>query len=183
MEEIWLFDFDTLSDHNLNRIPLPESAVGTRKSVAVAELMIRPVRPKCRVIPFGRFTSQVAGEINLKVDWIIATTDTAASRRTVEQWAITNGVKYIEAAAEGEQGSATGIPADWSTPDETNPGYASVPVWIGPCVLSAAVAVAHVLHNTPMGDRTVRLGWDTAGFGIFDSANEPQKKNEASHGV
>jgi hypothetical protein len=166
--ELWLFDFDSVSDHNLNRIPLPMSAVDKPKSAALAEL-IHTVRPDCVVYAMGGFDKETVAAVNLDVNWIIATTDTLHSRQMVKKWADKNGVKYIEAAAEGEQGSATGMPAEWATPEEDSPGYASVPCWVGPCVFSAGVAVAHVLHNREMCDRTIRLGWGEQKFEIFDS--------------
>ena len=90
-------------------------------------------------------------------------------------WAKANNVNYIEAAAEGETGSVTGAPAEWATPDEESPGYASVPVWVGPCITAAAMAVAHVLHQTTLGDRTIRQGMGSVAntkrkiYTIYDS--------------
>ena len=168
--ELWLWDMDTISDHNLNRVPVPASAINQPKSEAVRD-MIHIFRPDCKIISMGAFSPETADSLDLKdsIQWIVATTDTAASRRRTSQWAADNGVSYIEAAAEGEIGSATGEPAGWSTPDEVNPGYASVPVWVGSSVFSAAMAVAHIVHNTPMGDRTIRMGWSDGMLRIFDS--------------
>lgn len=68
-------------------------------------------------------------------------------------------VRYIEAAAEGEYGSATGSPAEWSSDLESKPGYESVPVHVGPCVIAASLAAHHILHNTPM-PYVCRIGFD-----------------------
>lgn len=170
VRELWLFDNDTVSDHNLNRLPLPLSAVGKPKTMAIAE-QIRTLRPDCNVMTMGYFDEQTAQSLSLHetVQWIVATTDTLSSRRTARKWAAEHNVEYIEAAAEGEIGSATGEPAGWSTPEDEHPGYASVPVWISPCVTSAIAAVSHIVHNQPMGDRTVRMGWQQGQFHMYDS--------------
>jgi len=183
--ELWIFDMDTISANNLNRIPLPLSSVGKKKTEAIAE-MIKLVRPDCNVLTMGWFTPELAKACALSssINWVVATTDTLASRQQVHKWAEHEGVQYIEAAAEGEFGSCTGEPAEWATPQESLPGYASVPVWVGPCVFSAAVAVAHIIHNTSIGDRAIRIGWadtvDTddefiaAQFEMYDSKFQPE---------
>jgi len=176
VKTIWLFDSDLVSESNLNRIPIDKSWIGKPKSKAVAAL-IQTVRPDCVTMPVGMFTKQLAGQLGLgRVKWIISTTDTLRSRRLVQEWAESECVNYIEAAAEGDTGSATGQAADWATADEVNPGYASVPVWCAPCVSAAVIAVSHVVHNQPMGDRTIRLGWgkteEGQEFQIFDSEVE-----------
>jgi hypothetical protein len=161
VEKLWLFDDDEVSDHNLNRIPFPMSSVGKKKTQATAEL-ITTVRPDCNVLAAGAFTADVADACQLasEISWIVATTDTLASRQQIFKWAKKNGPHYIEAAAEGEFGSCTGEPAEWFTPQELQPGYASVPVWVGPCVWAASIAVAHIIHGTRIGDRAIRLGWE-----------------------
>lgn len=183
--EIWLFDMDIISEHNLNRIPLPITSVGKKKTEAVAEL-IRSVRPDCVVLPMGLFTKEIAEgcQLNREINWIIATTDTLASRQLVYKWAQDTCVRYIEAAAEGEFGSCTGEPAEWSTPQESQPGYQTVPVWVGPCVFAAAVAVDHVIHSTTIGDRAIRLGWqkdtdeEDEQFVMFDSNIVAEEEEE-----
>lgn len=175
VKTIWLFDSDSVSESNLNRIPIDQTWIGKPKSVAVAAL-IKNIRPDCVTMPVGMFSKKLASQLGLSVTWIISTTDTLKSRQMVQEWASESGVNYIEAAAEGDFGSATGVAADWSTADEVNPGYASVPVWCAPCVSAAVIAVSHVVHNQPMGDRTIRLGWGAAEesqeFQIFDSEVE-----------
>jgi hypothetical protein len=170
VKKLWVFDGDTLSENNRNRIPLPAADVGRKKSVATAAF-INTLRPQCTVMALGTFDERIAGKLNLanEASWLVCTTDTLASRKMTQNWASVNNVSYIEAAAEGEIGSATGETANWNTPEESQPGYASVPVWIGPCVSAAVIAVSHILHRTPMGDRTVRIGWGKDKFEVYDS--------------
>lgn len=170
VQRLYLFDSDTLSATNRNRILTAPNAVGKRKSDVIAGILTAAY-PESDIFAFGEFNPAQAKMLALqeKVKWVIATTDTLASRRMVSQWAFEHGVAYIEAAAEGEFGSVTDRPAEWATPDEEKPGYASVPVWAGPCVFAAALAVQHVLHNTlPTDGHVIRLGWQNQRFSHFE---------------
>jgi len=181
--QLYLFDHDTVSDSNLNRLLVTADTVGKGKAESVAD-MIRRYRPECDILPLGLFSPTVANAIKLadKIDWLVCTTDTLASRRECHKWclhppapapkfmentsatsivppAMPIPIRYVEAAAEGEFGSATGSPAEWASDLEAAPGYESVPVHVGPCVFAAAMAVNHVIHNTPM-PYVIRTGFD-----------------------
>lgn len=178
--KIYLFDSDLVSDSNLNRIPLPVSMVGIPKSQAIASL-IRMVRPACNVVALGHFSPGVAQAIRLNstnLAWVIATTDTLSSRQMVQKWASANYISYAEAAAEGDTGSVTGQAASWATPEESLPGYASVPVWAVPCIQAASLVVSYVCHDVAVGDRVVRIGWErfhvstASGVTFYDSYEE-----------
>ncbi len=173
VENLWLFDPDTVSDHNLNRLPLTPDTVGKYKSEALAE-ELRRYRPDGKFLAYRTFSPQTADLLGCDTaSWIVCTTDTHASRQMAYEWANSQGVAYIEAAAEGDIGSATGCPAEWATADETSPGYASVPVWVGPSVAAAYLAVSHILHDIQMDDRAIRMGVEKQNysrrFTIFDS--------------
>lgn len=168
VRNLWLWDHDTLSDHNLNRLPATPDWVGKSKAEAVAATIVK-FRPDCKPVAMGRFDSDTANTINLhhECNWIVATTDTWTSRKAVADWAIDQDVFYIEAAAEGEYGSIAGLPADFATDAESQPGYASVPVWVGPCVAAAMMAVAHIIHGVPPdSDLAIRTGWDRDAYHI-----------------
>lgn len=159
VETIYLWDHDIVSEHNLNRLPLKPWDIGKLKSQAVADLL-KETRPDSTPKPLGLFDAASADLEGIKLDWIVAGTDTLKSRQMVAAWAKENNVRYLEIAAEGETGSVTGAPADWSTPEEEHAGYQSVPVWVGPCTLCASVAAAHILHETGMESGVYRMGWD-----------------------
>lgn len=175
VKQLWLWDNDTVSDHNLNRLPVTKDALGKLKSEAMLEL-IQTYRPDCEVYAMGMFSKDQADIINadLRVPsvWVVATTDTWASRKMCHEWAAENGYSYLEAAAEGEIGSITGEPAGWATEDETKPGYASVPVWVGPCAFAASLACSHILHNTRLGSESIRIGWTDKGIVYYNSAKD-----------
>jgi molybdopterin/thiamine biosynthesis adenylyltransferase len=161
---LWLFDPDTVSDHNLNRLLLPPSAVGKHKANALADA-ITSFRPTARLVPMGSFTAELADTIHLsrEVGWCAVSTDTLKSRQLIYHWCTNHdSVSYIEAAAEGDTGSIAGSPAEFATPDESTPGYASVPVWVGPCVNAAAMCAAFILHDcNPHSDLVHRFGYSS----------------------
>jgi hypothetical protein len=121
VEELWLFDMDTVSPHNRNRVPVMASHDGKLKTEAMRD-MITMVRPDCRVYAMRGFTPEI-----------------------------------------GEGGSITGQPAEWATPEEAQPGYASVPVWVGSSVAAALMACYYVLHNIHPADNSLRLEWQQRG--------------------
>jgi len=172
-KQLWLWDNDTVSDHNLNRLPLTKDSVGKSKSEALSDL-IKSYRPDCDVYAMGLFESEQAaiacGDIHKA--WLVCTTDTWASRKMCNAWATIRRLNYLEAAAEGEIGSITGEPAAWATDDEAKPGYASVPVWVGPCVMAASLACAHILHSTKLGEESIRIGWTEGGIVFYNSKSD-----------
>ena len=181
---LYLFDGDTVSSSNLNRLPVSSEEIGESKSVAIS-VIITAFRPECDAIALGPWSSATADAMKLAddIDWLVCTTDTLASRQAAhkwcQKWAADENLKtsppgypkYIEAAAEGEFGSATGEPAQWASELEADPGYASVPVWVGPCVMAAAFACAHILHNSPM-NYLIRQGFSDKGRITTQVAND-----------
>lgn len=164
MPHLSLFDDDTVSASNLNRLPYGPEGLDMPKTEAL-KAFIAKVRPQCQVDCYPAFSAKFATALDLSCAWMVVSTDTWASRKDAYRWSM-DGLghaycAYIEAAAEGEVGSIAGSPADWCTPEEDNPGYASVPVWVGPCVAAAMMAVSHVLHGrSPSTELAIRMGWD-----------------------
>lgn len=150
-----LWDSDTISETNLNRLPVGPSYIGMEKSHALTGFL-HGIVPSCQVIPFTHWDDSLSP---LGESWIVAGTDTWASRCSIHRWAIAHHIKYIESSAEGEFGGCTGAPADFAAPEETQAGYASVPVHVGPCVASAMLVCYHILHNVELGDDNWRMGW------------------------
>ena len=170
VQNLWLFDFDTISGSNLNRIPFTNEHIGMLKTEAVRDLILK-IRPDCNVLCMGKFSEGLVKSIHLseEVDVVVVTTDSLKSRKEVFDWSQSSGVAYFEAAAEGDYGSATGEPADFATEAEEMPGYASVPVWAGPCIASALIVVSYIAHNTRMYGDNIRLGWNPGGSTQEDS--------------
>jgi hypothetical protein len=161
VDNLWLFDPDIVSESNLNRLPLPQSAIGKSKSQSLADF-ITSQRPSATITAMSAFSEQIADLCHLsdEVSWLVCSTDTLATRQMSHNYAVTHGRCYIEAAAEGEYGSIASAPAEWATADDAKPGYASVPVWVGPATFAASMAAAYILHDHyPERDLVTRLGW------------------------
>ncbi len=157
-----LFDSDEVSESNLNRMPYGPSELRKPKTEALKSAILG-CRPQCKVECYPNFSPKFADAIYTNPEnvpnWIVATTDTWQSRKDVYGWVLRGLTRYIEVAAEGEFGSIAAAPAEWATIDEEQPGYASVPVWVGPAVMAATMACAHILHDTLNPDQSARLGW------------------------
>jgi hypothetical protein len=163
--QLALFDDDTVSEHNLNRMPYGPGSVGKLKTESL-KLLILAHRPRCKVECYPNFDVKFAETIGFNqrngtiIDWIVASTDSWASRQEAYRYCNIYVIKYVEAAAEGEFGSIASCPAEWATDEETQPGYASVPVWIGPAVSAAVMACTHILHGRIGHETNARFGWD-----------------------
>jgi len=162
--QLELFDGDTVSVTNLNRVPYTSRDLGEHKSIALEKFIKRQV-PGIIVTSDSHF---IPSSSIIESKYMVVTTDTWASRRECSEWCEKESIVYVEAAAEGEFGSCTDTPADFATEDEARPGYASVPVWAGPCVIGAILACEQVLHNGRLNGKCLRLGWNEGGCCFYE---------------
>lgn len=144
VELITLFDGDTLSEHNLNRFPLPQSKIGEMKSQALAE-WLRVLRPKAEIMARGAFDPSYQGEI--VANWMVCATDSLKSRKICYNHAMDNKMAYLEVGADGERWSLSPAPPEFSTSLEEEAGYQTVPVHVGPCMMAGAAVAYYVLHG------------------------------------
>ena len=153
-----LFDSDRVSNSNLNRAPYGPQMLDHPKTEALAAL-IATVRPDCKVSCWPNFNTDLGKAIfeGEQLDVAVATTDTHKSRVEAYKY-FSDFCAYIEAAAEGEVGSIATAPAEFITADEESPGYAHVPVWVGPAVAAAYMATSYILHAADVPE-SARLGW------------------------
>lgn len=175
---LYLWDNDEISPTNLNRLPLGPTFTNHNKAMALRDMLYQ-LTPQCNVFPFAAVWTPASQAEALVPEWIVAATDTWASRLAVFEWTKICEIcanrsddeqhtcpnhqpkcKYIEASAEGEYGGCTGEPATFASELEEAPGYASVPVHCAPCVASASMVTYHILHNIQLGSRNYRLGFD-----------------------
>lgn len=160
---LFLWDFDTVSVTNLNRLPIGREFLNQPKSDSIRLALARLSESTIFALP--RWTADAALQLGYGVrrsndnHWLVAATDTWKSRLELHAHALEQRLHYIELSAEGEFGGITGEPATFATPEEQNPGYASVPVHVGPCVLAASMAAYHILHSTPVDAGSYRIGW------------------------
>jgi hypothetical protein len=159
-----LYDGDKIEEHNLNRLPFTPAHVGRFKSDALAEL-IKAARPEVEVVAHAHFDPEFDVEVLVGANWVVCSTDSLKSRRMVYKAAKGKGIKYLECGADGHVGSVTSAPAEWATDAENLPGYQSVPVFVGPCVVAAGIASYFVLLGGEPG-ATYRVEWEDEGLGV-----------------
>src|SRR5437899_4274479 len=90
VEDISIFDGDTLSTHNLNRFPLPETMVGELKSVALAH-WLQTLRPKATIVARGMFDPAIH---TVEAGWVVCCTDSLKSRLLCHSYAKGHDSKY-----------------------------------------------------------------------------------------
>lgn len=138
VEKLWLFDNDVIEEHNLNRLDLPAETIGKNKA-DVAKIAINSLRPDCTVyaMPFIFNESHKPG-----TDWLIDCTDKFASQQENQKIANAQGMRYVKAGYDGEDFSIHNSVAEWGEADD---GYVTVPSWVVPATIIAAMTVAKVL--------------------------------------
>ena len=152
IRELLLFDGDSLSEHNLNRLPFPLASVGQLKSEALAN-WLQSLRPDLEIQARGAWDRRLHARCykstaNEYINWVVCATDSLKSRQAVYSWVREDvGCHYLELGADGERWTMGAEPPQFSTALENEPGYAIVPVHVGPCMMAGAAAAYYVLHN------------------------------------
>src|ERR1700675_1984932 len=176
IEELTIFDGDTISTNNLNRFPLPESQVGELKSVALAH-WLETLRPKTSISARAMFDPTMH---SITANWLVCCTDSLKSRKICHAYASENGMSYLEVGADGEGWSLSPNPPEFSTDLEGQAGYQTVPVHVGPCMMAGAAACYYILHNcSPVVSHSVKWAkgpimqhWPNLGGLKFESMKE-----------
>ena len=164
VERLNLFDGDKIETHNLNRLPFTPADLGKYKSEALAELIHR-ARPETKIDIFGHFDPEWHHDQIRASRRVVVSTDSLRSRKMVYDCVRSREGggnfygKYLELGADGHGMTVTGAPAEWSTEAENEPGYQSVPVFVGPCTMAASIGAYHILLGLPMKD-TIRIDWN-----------------------
>lgn len=135
---IYAFDPDIIEEHNLNRLDLPPSFLGKNKADAVKQV-INVLRPECTLYSFPFKFSEVADP---KTKWLIDCTDELKSQENNQRIAGQKGMRYFKAGYDGESFSIHNRVAEWG---EAPDGYVTVPSWVVPASIIAALAVGKVM--------------------------------------
>jgi len=143
VDNLTIFDGDQVSLNNLNRLPLPEAMVGELKSVALAR-WLETLRPHAHIQARGMFDPEIH---RTEADWVVCCTDSLKSRQVCYRYTTEYGAKYLELGADGERWTLSPTPPEFSTELEDAPGYSSVPIHVGPCMMAGAAAAYYVLHD------------------------------------
>jgi len=168
---LYLWDGDEVSETNLNRLPLGPYYLNQNKALSLKH-HLNQLCPSCDIIAMAENWSP-ASQADFPVPaWIVAATDSWRSRVMIHEWSqqVNHGelevvsasghINYIECSAEGEYGGCTESPAMFTTDLEDHPGYASVPVHVGPAVSSAVMVTYNILHSIA-GTYNLRFGWNS----------------------
>ena len=141
VEDLYVFDPDTLEESNLNRLDLTVDYIGKNKA-DIVKTVVKSLRPQARVkvFPFPlKDHTYPKG-----VDWVIDCTDNHASQLENQRMADSNGAKYVKSGYDGERMSINDRVATWDS-GETQDGYRVTPSWAVPAIMSAALVVGKVL--------------------------------------
>jgi len=138
IEKMYIFDFDVIEEHNLNRLDLPARFIGRNKA-DIVKLVIETIRPDCSVIsmPFKFNDNHQTG-----TDWLIDCTDKLAAQQENQKIANKQNMRYVKAGYDGEDFSINNSVAEWG---EAVDGYVTIPSYVVPAVLIASMTVAKVL--------------------------------------
>ncbi len=141
IEKTYLYDHDVIEEHNLNRLDLPTDAIGKNKA-AIVKGMITYLRPDATVYSFPfKFKESLAK----KTDWLIDCTDSSYVQEENQRIAKVMGMKYMKVGYNGEHITLSNIVAEWG---ETTNGYTTVPSWVVPASVVAALAVGKIMKYT-----------------------------------
>ena len=141
VEDLHVFDPDTLEESNLNRLDITTDYVGMNKA-DIVKTIVRQLRPEARV---KAFPFPLKDHTYPKgVDWVIDCTDNHAAQIENQRMADAYGAKYLKAGYDGERMSLNDRVATWDTGD-TQDGYRVTPSWAVPAIVIAALAVGKVM--------------------------------------
>ena len=138
IQEIHLFDDDTIEYHNLNRLDVPEKFIGRNKA-EVGQIIIRSIRPDCNV---KAFPMRLKGYMFSNSVWLVDCTDNYESQLENQKIAKEAGSKYMKVGYDGESFSINNKVAEWG---EAEDGYVVIPSWCVPASIVGALAVAKIV--------------------------------------
>lgn len=143
--ELVLCDGDRIEPCNLNRIPLPQDAVGKYKTEAAWEFILK-LRPHISVLTFNLYLDETNVDLILHdVPIIIACTDSIESQQTLAKYAAEQGKTFIRSGSDGNHLTVTDHVPMWTTDAETGGSGYTIGTWIAPCAAVAALTVFKIL--------------------------------------
>lgn len=138
MEEIYLFDPDTIDESNLNRLDLPINVIGRNKA-EITKIAVNMIRSNCMVYSFP---FKLKNHTFPRTDWLIDCTDKFKSQEDNYKIAKEYGSKYVKAGYNGENFSIHNKIAEWG---DTDDGYTITPSWVVPAIMVASFTVAKIM--------------------------------------
>jgi hypothetical protein len=161
-----LIDHDNIEEHNLNRLPYPQSSIGRNKAEALKEYIIN-IRPGAYVVAIDQRVEDVIGLLDFTNQTVYCCTDTMASRlaawnacANVRKQNYQNYYGQILYRRIGLDGFgltfSTKKPPEWG--DGIDNGYQITPSWAGGCFIAGALAtMRRTWESTRNADYTIDL--------------------------
>lgn len=144
VEELILVDNDTIEMSNLNRLPLNEGCVGTKKTTIIKEF-IDEIRKSIRIELHDKRIEKPK-DCTILRGTIFCCTDNLKSQQIICAYCKKNDIPYQRIGYDGTiLNVSKAFPLSFEEP--TNQGYTITPSWVIPAVFAAAAGVSSKLYK------------------------------------
>lgn len=144
VENIILVDYDTIEEHNLNRLPFPPSSVNTHKATTLKNF-ISSLRPHATIVALTQpVDTNILKAITDQfiLDAIIDCTDRFNVQKKIYAFSKEYHIPYIKAGCDLSSVTIHTTVPDWGdAPD----GYTTIPTWAGTAAIAGALAIAETM--------------------------------------
>ena len=153
VEDITVFDMDTVEIHNLSRLDIPYGCLGKNKATLLKEF-VDQMRPdnQFKGVPY-KFNPDVVDMSD--VDILVDCTDNHESQLRNQQVARDNDLQYMKVGYNGSHITIADSVAEWdANPEGSQDGYTIIPSYISPAIIVAGLAINTILTD---GDREISV--------------------------
>ncbi len=144
VDDMVIYDSDTVEIHNLSRLDCPFSCIGRNKADLLVDF-IKQMRPDTNIKAFPFNFNPDTIDVD-DYDYFIDGTDNFASQIENQRIAKENGCKYLKIGYNGSHITVATSIGEWDTdPDTDSDGYTVIPSYISPAAIVAGLAVDMIL--------------------------------------
>lgn len=148
VQNLYLFDPDSLEESNRNRLPFCQSSINRPKVDIVAEY-IRSIRPEAVVVAVQDRLDGVLLQIQLSVSHhFIDCTDSPKAQFAIYHACKRAGRIYIRAGYDGTRIMVASNVSGWIKTDVEEEQYQVNPSWVVPASIVAALAIGKLMKYT-----------------------------------
>jgi len=147
VDDIMMFDDDTVELHNLPRLDIPIGFIGKNKATLLKQF-IDQMRPDNDVKAFPyKFNDIICGDVS-GYDYFIDCSDNHDTQVKNQAFANENNLEYVKIGYNGTHITIARSVAEWDTDEDGSPdGYTIVPSYISPAIIVAGLAINMVLNK------------------------------------
>jgi hypothetical protein len=142
---LYLFDSDTFSNSNRNRVLVTSEQVGQSKSEVTRETVLQ-YRPESMVMAYPNADPNTLELMKFSI--LLDCTDRYGVQAALYQWSQQHSLPYVRAGYNGLSLTLSDCVPEWG--GEATDGYTIVPSWAVPAVTIAALAVAKIMRYPEM---------------------------------